>query len=202
MNSARLGAAALLGLLALNAAGAGAAPADEKPLVVIDTTLGPITVELDPAKAPASVDNFLKYVDANFYDNLTFHRVIPGFMVQGGGLDDKLNEKEAGKRAPIKNESANGLSNKRGTIAMARTGDPNSATCQWYINLVDNARGLDAQPAKAGYAVFGTVVDGMNVVDAIAKVDTGAKRDPGGRQMEDVPLKPVYIQKVFRKPKS
>jgi peptidyl-prolyl cis-trans isomerase A (cyclophilin A) len=189
-------AAAVLGLLTLSAVDAGAA-ADDNPVVVLDTSLGTITVELDKAKAPITVENFLKYVDSSFYDGLTFHRVIPEFMVQGGGLDDRLQEKSAGIRPPIANEASNGLSNKRGTIAMARTSDPDSATAQFFINLVDNARGLDPRPGSAGYAVFGKVIDGMPTVDAIAKVQTG-QRGPHG----DVPVKPVYIKSVKRKPKA
>ena len=101
---------------------------DDKPVVVLDTSMGTITIELDPEKAPITVENFLKYVDDGFYDNLIFHRVIRGFMIQGGGMDDKMDEKTEGQRGKIKNESGNGLSNERGTIAMARTSDPNSAT--------------------------------------------------------------------------
>src|SRR4051794_884331 len=133
------GIAALVGLSAWMVTGAAAA-ADEKPVVVLETSLGPITVELDPAKAPITVENFLKYVDDGFYNNLIFHRVISDFMIQGGGLDDQMNEKPT--RPPIKNESSNGLSNTRGTIAMARKPDPNSATAQFYINLFDKNRML------------------------------------------------------------
>jgi cyclophilin family peptidyl-prolyl cis-trans isomerase len=188
-----LGATLALGFLTLTAGEAGAA-ADEKPIVVLDTSAGPITIELDAEKAPVSVDNFLKYVDAGFYDGLVFHRVIDGFMIQGGGMDESMREKTQGARAPIKNEASNGLSNKRGTLAMARTSDPNSATSQFFINLVDNARGLDPRPGSAGYAVFGKVSAGMETVDAIAKVQTG-QRGPHG----DVPLKPVYIKSAKRK---
>src|SRR5208337_2973589 len=110
----------------------------KKPVVVLDTTLGAITLELYPDKAPITVKNFLKYVDDGFYDNLIFHRVMPGFMIQGGGMSDQMVEKSQGKQAPIKNESSNGLSNDRGTIAMARTANPDSATCQFFINHADN----------------------------------------------------------------
>ena len=130
--------AALLGLCALSMADASAADSADNPVVVLDTTAGPITLELDRAKAPITVDNFLKYVDAGFFDGLIFHRVIPGFMIQGGGFSDKLEEKTEGMRPPIQNEARNGLSNIRGTIAMARTSNPNSATSQFFINLVDN----------------------------------------------------------------
>jgi peptidyl-prolyl cis-trans isomerase A (cyclophilin A) len=186
-----LGAAALLGFLTFSMADAGAAPADN-PVVVLDTTAGPITIELDAAKAPISVANFLKYVDSGFYDNLIFHRVIPGFMIQGGGMDDQMREKDT--QPPIRNEANNGLSNKRGTIAMARTSNPHSATAQFFINLVDNGRGLDPRPDSAGYAVFGKVTAGMDVVDTIAKVQTGS-RGPH----DDVPLKPVFIKSAKRK---
>jgi cyclophilin family peptidyl-prolyl cis-trans isomerase len=174
---------------------ASAAQAEDKhPIVVLDTSLGPITLELDREKAPITVENFLKYVDSGFYNNLVFHRVIPRFMIQGGGMDEKLNEKEDGKRAPIKNESNNGLSNAPGTIAMARTNDPNSATCQFFINLENNSR-LDT--FGGGYTVFGKVTDGFDVVQKIAKVDTGTR---GIHQ--NVPIKPVVIKSAMRKPKS
>jgi cyclophilin family peptidyl-prolyl cis-trans isomerase len=167
---------------------------DKHPVVVLDTSFGPITLELDREKAPITVENFLRYVDSGFYDNLIFHRVIPRFMIQGGGMDGELKEKEDGKRGGIKNESGNGLSNVRGSIAMARTNDPNSATCQFFINLVDNNR-LDT--AGGGYTVFGKVSDGLDVVDKIAKVDTGTR---GIHQ--DVPIKPIVIKSARRKPKS
>ena len=182
-------AAGLGTILSLSAAATGAQ--DENPIVVMETSMGKITLELYPQKAPITVDNFLKYVDAGFFDNLIFHRVIPGFMIQGGGMDERMREKEQGKRPPIKNESGNGLSNQRGTIAMARTNDPNSATCQFFINHADNPR-LDDY--GGGYAVFGKVIEGMDVVDAIAKVPTTTK---AGHQ--DVPVKPVTIQSVRRK---
>jgi peptidyl-prolyl cis-trans isomerase A (cyclophilin A) len=178
-------------------AGEGLAADDDKPIVVLDTTAGPITIELDRAKAPITVDNFLKYVDAGFYDGLIFHRVIPGFMIQGGGFDDQMHEKEEGARPPIKNEASNGLSNLRGTIAMARTNNPDSASSQFFINLVDNRRGLDARPGSAGYAVFGRVIGGMDTIDAIAKTQTG-RRGPH----DDVPLKPIYLKSAKRKPKA
>jgi cyclophilin family peptidyl-prolyl cis-trans isomerase len=190
-----LGAVAVLGLSVLTAVDAGAA-ADENPVVVLDTSKGPITIELDKQRAPGTVDNFLKYVDSGFYDNLIFHRVIDGFMIQGGGMDDKMQEKPT--RAPIKNEASNGLSNKRGTIAMARTSNPDSATAQFFVNLVDNSRNLGPGGVDAtGYTVFGQVTSGMEAVDAIAKVQTG-QRGPHG----DVPLAPVYIKSAKRKAKS
>jgi peptidyl-prolyl cis-trans isomerase A (cyclophilin A) len=191
-----LGLAAVSGLYALTMADASAADADDRPTVVLETTSGPITVQLDPAKAPITVENFLKYVDAGFYNGTIFHRVIPGFMIQGGGMDEAMQEKPT--RGPIKNEASNGLTNQRGTIAMARTGDPNSATAQFFINLVDNSRNLGPGGVDPfGYTVFGKVVDGMNVVDEIAKVPTGRKGPHG-----DVPQKTITITAVKRKPKS
>jgi cyclophilin family peptidyl-prolyl cis-trans isomerase len=188
-----LGVAAFLGLGVLCAVDASAADGDN-PIVVLDTTAGPIAIELDKAKAPVTVENFLGYVDSGFYNGLVFHRVIPGFMIQGGGMDENLREKAT--KAPIQNEAGNGLTNKRGTIAMARTNNPDSATAQFFINLKDN-NFLNRSPGSAGYAVFGTVVDGMDAVDEIAKVQTGSK---GGH--EDVPLKPVVIKSAKRKTKS
>ena len=145
----------------------------QKPVVVLDTSLGAITLELYPDKAPITVENFLKYLDEGFYDNLIFHRVMPGFMVQGGGMTDQMVEKSVGKHRPIKNESSNGLSNDRGTVAMARTADPNSATCQFFINHVDNP---NLNTYGGGYTVFGKVIDGIDVVDKIAKVPTTTPR--------------------------
>jgi cyclophilin family peptidyl-prolyl cis-trans isomerase len=168
---------------------------DKNPVVIFDTTAGPIAIELDREKAPQTVENFLKYVDDGFYTNLIFHRVIPGFMVQAGGLDDTMREKPT--RPPVKNEATNGLSNKRGTIAMARTNNPDSATAQFFINLVDNARGLDPRAGSAGYTVFGKVVSGMENVDEIARTPTGSRAGH-----DDVPLKPIYIKGAKRKAKS
>jgi cyclophilin family peptidyl-prolyl cis-trans isomerase len=173
---------------------AAAADAADSPVVVLDTTAGAITVQLDRTKAPVTVDNFLKYVDSGFFDGLIFHRVIPDFMIQGGGMDEQLQEKTAGARPPIVNESGKGLSNRRGTIAMARTNDPNSATSQFFINLVDNAS-LDSY--GGGYAVFGKVIAGMDVVDAIARVPTGRKGPHA-----DVPQKTIVIKSARRKPSS
>src|SRR5512135_1651232 len=137
--------AALIGLCALMMTDAAAADEDH-PVVELDTTLGPIVLELDRAKAPITVANFLQYVEDGFYNGLVFHRVMPGFMIQGGGMDDTLREKTT--RAPIKNEASNGLRNERGTIAMARTSDPDSATAQFFINLVNNSRSLDPSGAS------------------------------------------------------
>jgi peptidyl-prolyl cis-trans isomerase A (cyclophilin A) len=198
-----MGCAVLVGLGALAMVDAAAAD-DDHPVVVLDTSAGPITLELDRTKAPVSVDNFLKYVDSGYYKNLIFHRVIQGFMIQGGGFEDRgteLREKTDGQLDPIKNEAGNGLSNTRGTIAMARTPDPNSATSQFFINLVDNDR-LDRSPESAGYAVFGKVIDGMETVDKIAKVATVDKRTNRGMILNDVPSKPITIRSAKRKSKA
>jgi cyclophilin family peptidyl-prolyl cis-trans isomerase len=198
MTSITLLSVVVLGLCACLSLGAVAGQTEsKKPVVVLDTSSGAITLELDPEKAPITVANFLKYVDSGFYDNLIFHRVMPGFMVQGGGMDDKMDEKRTDKEnkplVPIKNESRNGLSNERGSIAMARTSDPNSATCQFFINHADNAR-LDT--LGGGYAVFGKVIDGMDVVDSIAKQATTTRAGH-----ENVPVKPIYIKSAKRKTK-
>jgi cyclophilin family peptidyl-prolyl cis-trans isomerase len=191
-----LGLATLVSLGALTMAEAARAAEDEHPLVELDTTYGPIVLELDRAKAPITVDNFLKYVDEGFYNGLIFHRVIPGFMIQGGGMDESMREKTT--RAPIQNEARkSGLSNKRGTVAMARTNDPDSATAQFFINLEDKNTFLDPSGGSAGYAVFGKVLSGIETVDAIAKVPTGRKGPH-----EDVPEKPVVIKGAKRKAKS
>jgi peptidyl-prolyl cis-trans isomerase A (cyclophilin A) len=164
------------------AAGAALAQAPAaNPKVLLKTTLGDITLELYPAKAPITVKNILSYVNAKHYDGLIFHRVIPGFMIQCGGYAANMHEKAT--NAPIKNEAGNGLKNARGWAAMARTQALDTATAQFYINLVDNF-GLDDMK----YAVFGQVVAGMDVVDAIAKVKTGSK---GGHA--DVPIEPITI---------
>lgn len=156
--------------------------------VKITTNQGDIVVQLDAAKAPKTVDNFLQYVKAGHYSGTIFHRVIDGFMIQGGGMTPDMKEKPT--RAPIPLESRNGLSNTRGTIAMARTNVPDSATAQFFINVKDNGF-LDAarSPDGNGYAVFGKVVQGMDVVDKIRKVETGQKGPHG-----DVPLQPVIIK--------
>jgi len=160
------------------------------PRVTLKTNMGNIVLELNPAKAPKSVENFLQYVKDKHYDGTVFHRVIPTFMIQGGGFTQDLNMKPT--RPPIANEADNGLSNLRGTVAMARTNDPNSATSQFFINVVDN-RNLDHfskdNGQTWGYAVFGKVVSGMEVVDAIKVVERGAK----GPLPQDVPVSPVII---------
>jgi len=155
------------------------------------TSKGTFTVQLFDKQAPVTVENFLKYADDGFFEGTTFHRVIPGFMVQGGGLDANLKTK-SGQRAPIKNEAENGLKNKRGTLAMARTNDINSATSQFFINLVDNDF-LDNRPGSFGYAVFGRVASGLEVIDAIAEVKTGSR---AGHQ--DVPTDTITIESVRR----
>jgi cyclophilin family peptidyl-prolyl cis-trans isomerase len=168
--------------------------------VKMTTNKGDIIIELDRVKAPISTENFLKYVNKGQYNGTVFHRVIKDFMIQGGGFDGTLTEKPT--EAPIKNECTNGLSNARGTIAMARTNDPNSATAQFYINTVDNKM-LDGRPGRPGYAVFGKVVDGMNTVDAIRAVKTGQKmaNSRGGQgPMGDVPMETVEIIKVVEIP--
>lgn len=164
------------------------------PVVVMETNMGNIRIELFPDRAPKTVENFLAYVDDGFYDGTIFHRVIPGFMIQGGGFTPDMSEKNT--RAPIENESQGGAANARGTIAMARTGDPHSATAQFYINHTDNSSMLDygsRGPNQWGYAVFGRVTQGMDVVDAIAAVPTG-NRGP----FQNVPVDPVVIQSVHR----
>jgi peptidyl-prolyl cis-trans isomerase A (cyclophilin A) len=157
-------------------------------MIVISTSLGDITVELDTAKAPISVKNFLAYVDAGHYDGTIFHRVIPDFMVQCGGFTPDMVQKKT--NAPIKNEANNGLSNEPYTLAMARTSDVDSATSQFFINLADNVF-LDHGKRDFGYAVFGKVVKGTEVVDKIGAVKTGRT---GGHQ--DVPLTPVVINSI------
>ncbi len=161
-------------------------------MVVLTTTLGEIELELDEAKAPITAKNFLQYVDEGFYDGVIFHRVISGFMIQGGGFTPAMQQKKT--RATIQNEAANGLKNVRGSIAMARTSDPHSASAQFFINHKDNGF-LDYPGSDGwGYAVFGSVTRGMDVVDKIAAVKTGVK---GG--MGDVPVETVAIVSARRK---
>lgn len=163
----------------------------KNPVVVISTSMGDIKVKLNSEKAPVSTDNFLHYVKKNHYDGTTFHRVIPTFMIQGGGHLPDMKEKDTDK--PIKNEATNGLSNMKGTIAMARTNEVDSATAQFFINVVDNKR-LDHQPGnpdRYGYAVFGEVTEGMDVVNKIRDVKTTTKGE-----FENVPEEPVMIKSV------
>lgn len=156
----------------------------------VQTTLGSFDVELAEDDAPITCANFLKYVDEGFYAGTTFHRVIPGFMIQGGGMLPDMSQKKT--HPPIKNEAKNGLKNRRGTLSMARTNDIDSATSQFFVNVADNAF-LDNKPGSFGYAVFAHVVAGMDVVDQIVAVKTGRK---GGH--EDVPLEPVIIESITR----
>ena len=163
-----------------------AAPLATAQTVTLDTSVGDIVVQLDAAKAPATVDNFVQYVNAGHYNGTVFHRVIDGFMIQGGGMT--ADGKPKPTRAPIPLEARNGLSNQRGTIAMARTSVPDSATSQFFINVVDNSGKLDApRPDGHGYAVFGKVVSGMDVVDKIRVVPTNGR---------DAPLQPIVIEKA------
>jgi len=159
-------------------------------MIEFKTSKGTFKVQLFDKQAPVSVENFLRYVDEGFFDGTIFHRVIAGFMIQGGGLTADLKDKKG--HEPIKNEATNGLKNKRGTLAMARTNDINSATSQFFINLVDNEF-LDNKAGNYGYAVFGRVDSGMEVVDAIAAVDTGNKR-----RYQDVPTETVTIESARR----
>ena len=162
--------------------------AADNPIVVMETSMGTVKIELFQDKAPISVENFLKYVGVKHYDGTIFHRIIPTFMVQGGGMTPNMREKPT--FAPIKNEAYNDLRNERGTLAMARTGDPHSATSQFFINVVDNSF-LDRANAKdrVGYAVFGQVIDGMDMVDRIRDVPTG---------QSDVPVNEVLIKSIRR----
>jgi cyclophilin family peptidyl-prolyl cis-trans isomerase len=197
--------ALMLGISGCNASEPGtqtvstapAAGQPANPRVLIETSKGNITVEVFPGNAPQSVANFLGYVKSGFYDGTIFHRVIPGFMIQGGGMTPDMAEKPKG--APIQNEADNGLKNLRGTLAMARTGDPHSATSQFFINVADNYflnhRGKSVE--GWGYAVFGKVVDGMDVVDAIVAVPRG-NRGP----YSDVPVEPVVMKRVTLLPEA
>lgn len=167
-----------------------ATPAPTKaPHVLLNTSFGEIEIELDPVKAPISSKNFLEYVDSGFYTNTIFHRVIPGFMVQGGGFTAQMTQKDT--KDPIKNEASNGLHNVRGTLSMARTSNPDSATSQFFINVADNAF---LNPGRdAGYAVFAKVVKGMDVVDIIVNSQTTTKQG-----MQNVPIDPVIIKSAKR----
>ena len=164
---------------------------DTQTKVKLTTTLGEVIIQLNTEKAPVSAENFLTYVKEGFYNGTIFHRIIPDFMAQGGGFDTGFNQKAV--HAPIKNEADNGLKNTRGTLAMARTNDPNSATAQFFINLKDNAflNHTGKNASGWGYAVFGEVIEGMDVVDAMAKQATGNR---GGHQ--DVPKTDIVIEKA------
>jgi cyclophilin family peptidyl-prolyl cis-trans isomerase len=165
------------------------APSGPASRVRVETTLGSFVIELDAQRSPLTVASFLDYVKAGHYTDTLFHRVIGNFVVQGGGYDPKYVEKPT--RAGTPNESGNGLSNRRGTVGLARTGDPHSGTAQFYVNLADNAA-LDPQPSRWGYAVFGRIVEGMTVVDDIGAVATGSV----GKFDRDAPLQPVIIKRV------
>ncbi len=183
----------LLALSSTLAFGADKVPAH--PHIEMLTSLGTIKFELDGKQAPITVAHILKLVDSGFYDGTIFHRVIPGFMAQGGGYTPGLKLKETDETIP--NESGNGMTNLRGTIAMARTGDPHSADSQFFINLADNNRldpTKDPYRGSWGYTVFGFVIEGMEVVDEIANTKTG----PGGKFSRDVPMVPIIIKKVSR----
>ena len=186
--------ASIVCLLAVAAAGAQSTPKAQSgnqggnPRVLLETSKGKIVLELNAAKAPKTVKNFVDYVKAGHYNGTIFHRVIPGFMIQGGGFTAEMQQKPT--RSPIQNEADNGLANSRGTIAMARTGDPHSATGQFFINLVDNRALNHTAKTQAGwgYTVFGKVVEGMDVADKIAAVRTGSRSG-----YQDVPVEPVVI---------
>ena len=186
-------AATFLSAVSLLLASIGVATANsgDKVMVEMHTSKGLITLELDAEKAPVTVANFIEYVNSGHFDGTIFHRVIPGFVIQGGGLESGMKEKPT--QAPIENEADNGLKNVTGSICMARTNDPHSATSQFFINLKDN-QFLDhseKSPQGWGYAVFGQVTDGMDVVEAIAAVQTG---NAGGHQ--DVPVEDIVVEKV------
>jgi peptidyl-prolyl cis-trans isomerase A (cyclophilin A) len=179
-----------LGLvLAALAIPAAATAAEKNPVVLMETSLGNVKIELNQQKAPVSVKNFLEYVNSGFYNGTIFHRVIGTFMIQGGGFTPDMQPKAT--KAPIKNEADNGLKNDRGTIAMARTSNPESATAQFFINVVDNAMLNRPKPDGFGYAVFGKVIEGMDVVDKIKAVKTGITKG-----FRDVPETPVVIKSI------
>lgn len=163
-------------------------------MVRFETTLGTFTVELYQREAPITVENFLRYVDDKHFDGTIFHRVIPGFVIQGGGLTPDMRPKKT--RQPIQNEATNGMKNERGSLSMARTDDIHSATSQFFVNLSDNDF-LDHRPGSYGYAVFGRVAEGMDVVDKIAAVKTGTRKG-----YEDVPLEDVVVISATRIPQK
>jgi len=178
---------------------------DKNPIVEMKTSMGTIRIELFPEKAPFTVKNFLNYVDDKFYDGTLFHRVIATFMIQGGGFDNTEPMREKRMKPPIRNEAANGLKNDRGTIAMARESDPDTATSEFFINVVDNERLNRPKPDGHGYAVFGRVIEGMDVVDKIRQVKTDSGRaiirvagEEKEETLKDVPQTRVVIQSVRR----
>ncbi len=160
----------------------------DNPTVIVKTNKGELAIRLFADKAPETVKNFLHYVEEGFYNGTVFHRVIPNFMIQGGGFDTKYRRKQT--KAPIKNEASPFIPNKRGSVAMARTSDPNSATSQFFINVVNN-RYLNKTSSNAGYAVFGEVIEGMGIADQISKLDTGSYQG-----MQNVPKLPVVIESI------
>lgn len=178
-------------VLCLAAGIASAAEVKKNPVVEMDTSLGKVKIELFEKEAPISVKNFLDYTNSGYFKDTIFHRVIPGFMAQGGGLTSSLSPKP-GSRPAIKNEADNGLKNDRGTLSMARSGDPNSATSQFFINVVDNAMLNRPNPDGFGYAVFGKVVEGMDVVDKIVNTPQERKNSV----FQNVPKEPVVIKSV------
>ena len=161
-------------------------------MIRFETTLGDFTIELYEKDAPLSVANFLRYIDDGFFDGTIFHRIVPGFVIQGGGFTEDMTQKRT--QPPVKNEADNGLKNKRGTLSMARTNDINSATSQFFVNLKDNDF-LDHSRGNFGYAVFARVTGGMDVIDKIAAVETGRRRG-----FDDVPVDPVIMKSVKRVP--
>lgn len=181
------------GVVMVSAFSGESTAAEKNPVVVMETSMGNVKIELDQAKAPISVKNFLSYVDDKFYDGTIFHRVIANFMIQGGGFTADMQQKST--KAQIKNEAGNGLSNKRGTLAMARTMVVDSASSQFFINVVDNnfLDHRDNSPQGFGYAVFGKVIEGMDVVDKIKGVKTGSKMG-----FQDVPAEAVVIKSIKR----
>ena len=181
----------LLLVLMVSSAGTAQDRVPAHPHIQIETSAGQIVLELEGRRAPITVRNFLELIDSGYFDGTVFHRVIPDFMIQGGGFTRDLKSGEPD--GFIVNESGNGMKNMRGTIAMARTSEPHTARAQFFINVNDNTA-LDPNPDRWGYTVFGYVIEGMDIVDAIAKVRTG----PGGRFSQDVPVVPVIIEKASR----
>jgi peptidyl-prolyl cis-trans isomerase A (cyclophilin A) len=161
-------------------------------MIRFETSLGDFTIELFEKEAPESVANFTRYIEDEFFDGTIFHRIVPGFVIQGGGFTEDMTQKKT--KPPVKNEADNGLKNTRGTLSMARTNDINSATSQFFVNLKDNDF-LDHSRGNFGYAVFAKVTDGMDVIDKIAAVETGRKRG-----FDDVPVEPVIMKSVRRVP--
>ena len=179
----------ILPFLALFLCWLGGAHAQSPTLVRVHTNMGSFLIELDTSRAPLTTKSFLEYVKAEHYNGTIFHRVIANFVAQGGGFDEQFVEKPV--REGVPNESGNGLSNRRGTVGLARTGDPHSGTSQFYVNLADNAA-LDPQPSRWGYAVFGRVIEGMSTIDSIGSVATGEQ----GPFEQDAPLKAIVIEKM------